>query len=143
MPEVTGSNGRVYRIEVYPAGPEMREWPGMCADCGKGGVVDVPGARCDACGRAHHGAALSYYGTGRADLYRRPEGLSRGSTFRFRPAPGTCRVCLGVIDPAARTVEHPDHHPTCVSGWRTWPPDLPMERALPAETPLNKGNEGS
>lgn len=74
-------NGTRYRETLH--GP-MRL--GACVDCGKpalevqptgrigagGREEDTGGAaetRCDACGRAHHGAALSYYGTGRAELY--------------------------------------------------------------------------
>lgn len=59
---------------------------GACAGCGTKVMVDAAGSsvtsRCDRCARAHHGAALSYYGT-KVDVPRPPV-----------PAPAS-RNCLG------------------------------------------------
>jgi hypothetical protein len=44
--------------------------------------------------------------------------------------PVRCTVCLGVVDPIARTAEHPGTHPTCDPNWMTYPEGRPMETPL-------------
>lgn len=157
-------NGYTFRETLH--GP-MR-W-GTCVDCGKPALEIQPtgiatdavatDTRCDSCGRARYGAALSYYETGRDLLYRtiapfepHRRDPTRGglveladllAEVRDRALPAhersaRCARCAGIIDPAARTIEHPDVHPTCVPDWTHIPAHAPMERALPDEavTPM-------
>jgi hypothetical protein len=174
----TGSSGRTFEIACPDGAPEVGAWHdlngykfretlhgpmvlGTCVGCGKsvaeaqptGQATDMvtPESRCDACGRAHHGAWLDVYKTGRADLYRKvapfqphrrdPEygGFVTLKDFldeiddqRLPPheRPTRCALCAAVIDPAARTVECPDRHMSCVRGWRREPESTPTQTAL-------------
>jgi hypothetical protein len=181
MAEVTGANGRVYRIDCSSGEPQIGMWHvvsggyqyretlhgpmawGTCVDCGKPALEIQPtgldtdmvtaDTRCDACGRRHHGADLGYYETGRRELYKRatpfdPDrrdpkygGKVEFADFlsqindRWLPSaerPVRCSVCVGVLDPIARTVQHPDTHPTCDPHWTIYPESAPMETPLTA-----------
>jgi hypothetical protein len=113
--------GDVEFIETFH-GPMV--W-GPCVGCGRsvmvvgrtgrigaGGLEEDTGstaqARCSSCGRAHHGADLTYYGTGRALL------LPRTRRHMFNTKPGSCRWCHGYAYTA--DAEGPVH--PCCQTWR-------------------------
>lgn len=116
---------------------------------GHGGQEEDTGGaaatRCSRCGRVAHDAGIDYYGTGRTELYgditidrRKLYPNQGGSTtmaaFFWRALhpddPRTqCSLCSLPVDPAARTVEHPDRHPSCATYWE----DAPMETPLGPE----------
>lgn len=148
-----------YKFQATLHGP--MHW-GTCVDCGKpaleaqptGIATDVSGteSRCDSCGRIFHGARLDYYRTGRALLYRTvslpdrtdpqhggtvelADFLAQVEELKRAPheRPARCDSCAALIDPAARTVEHPNLHPTCVRDWARIRADAPMENPLRSE----------
>lgn len=183
--EVTGANGRVYRIDCPTGEPEIGVWReingyrfrttlhgpmvwGTCVGCGQPALerqetpyatdASTTDTRCDSCGRKHHGAWLTAYGEGRAEIYgtvtpfdpdRRdpkygglvaaPDWFARLADQHLPPGerPLRCRVCDGVLDPIARTAEHPDTHPTCDRGWQNLPEDVPMETPLVTAPPAD------
>lgn len=124
---------------------------------GAGGLVedepDIP-ARCGSCARAHHGATdvvirpdypkvvidparldPEHGGTVTCAEFFAPAlaaGVLAASTGTPERSPEGCRACGLPIDPAARTVEHPDVHPTCA----TYPEDAPMDTPLADDRPV-------
>lgn len=150
----TWHNVNGYRFRETLHGPMVM---GVCVDCADPALEVLPTGRinehgleedtggsaqtrCSTCGRAHHGAKLDYYGTGRAEAYGRrvsadPVALrvpTEGFFWRalhWGDPRETCTRCWLPMDPAARTVEHPNLHPSCVR----YPVDAPMETPLGAE----------